>query len=457
MKMQTRSPSEADLELLPDPDAIEQRPVGGARRAVLYLLAAFIMVMLAWASLAEVDETVTARGKLVSTQRNLVIQAFDTSLIESIDVRVGQVVRKGQQLAALDPTFTGADEAVLKGSLASLEARSRRLEGELGRPGAASKDASNRSAKTTNRDETLQSELRATREANYRARLRAQEENLARLEASLRTNRQDQQLLSERVKSLNEVEQMQERLVDQNFGARKHLLEARDRRQEVDRELQLVRNREQEVVREIAAAKAELQAFQNDWRQRSIEELAQVQRDRDGTAEQLLKAEKRRSLIRIVAPADGVVLEVPQRSIGSVVRDAEAMFTLVPLEAPLEVEVQINSADVGFVKVGDPVRVKLDAFSFQKYGVLNGEIQMVSGDAFTTEAANSDGARRATGAYYLARVRLHSIRLARAAEDVKLMPGMTLAGEIRIARRSVLSYFVYPLIGTLDSALRERR
>jgi hemolysin D len=456
MKPTPFRPSEADLDLLSDPDAIEQRPIGGTRRAALYMLAAFIATMLAWAAIAEVDETVTARGKMVSSQRNLVIQPFDTSIIDSIDVRPGQVVSKGQLLAALDPTFAGADEAVLKGGLANLDARARRLEGELGKFGSGERGGRSRGASSA-RDEVLQSELRTTRDANYRAKVRAQEENLGRLEASLRTNRQDQHLLSDRVKSLSEVEQMHERLVDQNFGARKQLLEARDRRQEVERDLQTARNREQEIVREIAAARAELSAFQSDWRQRAIEELAQVQRDRDGTVEQLQKAEKRRGLVSITAPADGVVLDVPQRSIGSVVREAEVMFTIVPTDSPLEIEVQIASADVGFVKAGDPVRVKLDAFPFQKYGVLNGVVETVSRDAFTTEHLTADGAKRNTPSHYLARVRLQSGQLGRSEEPIRLLPGMTLSGEIRIARRSVISYFLYPLIGTLDSALRERR
>jgi HlyD family secretion protein len=109
------------------------------------------------------------------------------------------------------------------------------------------------------------------------------------------------------------------------------------------------------------------------------------------------------------------------------------------------------------VKVGDKVRIKLDSFPFQKFGTLQGVITVVSEDAFARDPAAIQSTRQLSGNYYLARVKLESTRLERQSEDVALRPGFTLAGEIKIGERSVMSYFVYPLIGTLDASLRERR
>jgi HlyD family secretion protein len=173
----------------------------------------------------------------------------------------------------------------------------------------------------------------------------------------------------------------------------------------------------------------------------------------------LQKAEKRNTLVVLRAPRDAVVLEIPKKSVGSVAQAGEPMFTLVPTDVPLEVELQVASPDVGFVKPGDPVKIKLDAFPFQKYGTLKGKVQVVSEDAFTRDPYAS-AAKSLAGNYYLARVRLESTELERKSprnEDVSLRPGFTLSGEIVIGRRSVMSYFLYPLIGTLDESLRERR
>lgn len=440
------------LDFLPDPDAIEQRPLAGANRWFLYGLCGLLVCFFLWSALSEIDEIVTARGRLVTALPNLVVQPLETSIIQSVDVRVGQVVKKGDRLAALDPTFAGADEAQLRGGLSSLDAQAKRLEGELIKRGQVS------SNRATESDEQLQSELRQTREANYKARLQVFDENLAKLDAALRTNRQDQKMLEARVVSLTELEQMQEKLVSQNFSARRTLLEAREKKLEVERDLHLAKNKEIEIQREIGATRADRSAFEKEWRQKTIEALAEIRRERDNAAEQLQKAEKRKSLVSLVAPVDAVVLEIAQRSVGSIVREAEPLFTLVPLDVPLEAEVQIDSADVGFVKVGDPVRIKLDAFPFQKHGTLNGRVQMVSHDAFKRDPGQ-DMAQNKLGAtsYYLGRISLESTTLEKVDADFKLLPGLSMAGEIKVGRRSVLSYFLYPIIRTLDESLNEPR
>jgi hemolysin D len=453
---------EEDLDLLPDPDAIEQRPIGGARRAVLYLLVGFIVSALLWASLAQVDETVTARGRLVSTERNLVVQPLETSIVESIPVRVGQVVRKGEVLATLDPTFSEANRSMAQGGVQSLDARSRRLEGELGQnanvpapTGRNGGTAGDMPASSGNTDERLQAELAAARRANYQARLRSLEEAVGRIEAAQRTNRQDQRLLADRLKALEEMEAMQQQLADMNFGARRSLLEAREKRLEVQRELEQARNREQELAREQASSHAELQAWKNDWRQKTLEELAQVSRERRAAKEELSKAQRRRSLITMVAPMDSVVLEIADVSIGTVVREAEQMFKLVPVDHALEVELQISPQDVGFLATGQAVKVKLDAFPFQRHGSLQGELSSISQDAII-RAATGDRSP-AADTYYRARAKLLTTTLNRVPQDTRLLPGLTANAQVVVGKRSVLWYFMMPIFGTLDDALKERR
>jgi HlyD family secretion protein len=131
------------------------------------------------------------------------------------------------------------------------------------------------------------------------------------------------------------------------------------------------------------------------------------------------------------------------------------MFTLVPLDSPLQAELKIAARDVGFVKPGDHVKVKLDAFPFQKYGTLQGEISTVSEDAFSKDPIDVRAGK--AGSYYLARVKLASLKLDRKDDELLIRPGSSLTGEIRIGQRTVMSYFIYPLVGTLDESLRERR
>lgn len=432
------------VDFLSDAEEIERRPTPRLAHSTVHLLAAFLVAVVVWASVSEVDEIVVTRGRAVNPDSNIVVQPLETAIVQSLDVRIGQVVRKGQQLARLDPTFAAADEAQLTARLSSLDAQFARLTAEVddkaGTGGAGSPDA------------RLQSRLADEKRANYASRLIRLDEQVARLEASLATNRRDQQMLEARVKSLREIEAMQERLIEERFGARLKLLESRDKRLEVERDQAEAVSREAELKRELAGVKAEREAFRRDWRQRALEEMVSVKREQSAVAETLQKAGKKRELVTLLAPADAVVLDMAKRSVGSIVREAEPLLTLVPLGGELEAEVQIDTADIGYVKVGDKVRIKIDAFPFQKHGTLDGVLRTLSQDAFARDRAAAPGQ---TDLYYLGRVAIGPINLRMVPKDTTLIPGMTLTAEIVVGKRTVMSYFLYPIIRAFDEAIRE--
>jgi HlyD family secretion protein len=436
--------SSTEVEFLPDADAIERSPLPRSLRITLHLMVGAMICFILWASLSQMEKIVQAHGRLVNPLPNIVVQPLENSIVQAIDVRVGQVVRKGQRLASLDPTFTQADETQLRQRLASLDTQVARTDSEL--RGTAS-DAAGSTG-----DSALQMALSAERRANFAAQKTRLDENIARLRASIDTNQRDQVVLKERVKALGEIEAMQQSLIDANFGARMQLLEARDRRLEVERQVTMANNRNVELSRELRAAQAEREAFDKGWRQKSMEDLLAATRERDSVREQLTKADKMRQLVVLTAPADAVVLEIAKVSPGSVARATEPVFTLVPLNAVLEAEVEINSLDIGNLKVGDSVHLKLDAFPFQKHGMLEGKLRTVSRDAFKRENV---AAGQGTDAYYTARVGFAGSTLRNLPAGVQMLPGMTVTGEIVVGKRSVMSYLIWPLTKAMDESLRE--
>lgn len=440
-----RAVDQTEVEFLPDADAIERSPLPRYVRLTLHVLAAAFLTFIVWASLSHVEKIVIAKGRLVGPQGNIVVQPLETSIIQRIEVQVGQVVKKGQVLATLDPTFAQADEAQLRTRLRSLDTQTAELRAELAGkplPGAARGDA----------DQQLQSQLSNERQANFEAQKKKMDENILRLQAALETNKRDQVILAQRVKSLREVEAMQEQLMAEQFGAKMHLLEARDRRLEVERDMILQRNKAQEMERELASAQAERAAFGKGWRQKMMEDLLAATRERDGINEQLAKADKRHELVQLTAPADAVVLELGKLSAGSVVREAEPMFTLVPLGEQLEAEVQIDSLDIGYIKTGDVAHLKVDAFPFQAHGALDGKVRTISSDAFRRDAANQG---QGLDAYYVSRISLGSAKLKKMAPGARLLPGMTLTAEVVVGHRTVMSYLLWPLTKAMDESIRE--
>ncbi|MES2264492.1 MAG: HlyD family type I secretion periplasmic adaptor subunit [Pseudomonadota bacterium] len=436
-----------EIEFLPDADAIERSPLPAFVRITLHVLAAAFVSFILWACLSQVEQIVVAHGRLVNPSPNIVVQPLDTGIIQSIEVRAGQVVKKGQVLATMDPTFTQADEAQLRTRLRSLDTQTAGLRAELaGKPSGA------RTGSAADADDLLQAQLSSERQANFEAQQTKIAQNIARLKAGIETNQRDQQVLAQRLKSLSEIEAMQEKLVAENFGAKMQLLEARDRRLEVERTMVMGRNKELEMQRELASAQAEQFAFNKGWRQKMMEDLLAATRDRDGINEQLAKADKRHKLVQLVAPADAVVLEAGKLSAGSVVREAETMFTLVPLGAKMEAEVQIDSLDIGHIKAGALTHLKLDAFPFQKHGMLDGKVVTISQDSFKREQVTPG---QGTNAYYLGTIDFGDAKLRKMDGTARMLPGMTLSAEIVVGKRSVMSYLLWPLTKAMDESIRE--
>jgi HlyD family secretion protein len=432
------------IEYLPDADEIERSPVPRLAQITMHVLLTALVSFVAWSALSELDEVVVAQGRLVNPSPNVVVQPLETGVIKTLDVRVGQVVKKGDTLATLDATNAQADETQLQLRLSSLETQLQGLNQELsGEVGTDNPPA--------NADTQLQANLLKERKANYQAQQSKMAETAAKLRANLATNRHDQQLISSRLRSLKEIEAMQEKMVAQKYGAPMQLLEAQARSKEVERDLQLASSREQEIIREMAAFSAEKMAFEKGWRQKLMEETLNISRERDSVREQLQKADRRNKLVTLTAPVDGVVLEIAKLSPGSIVREAETFFTLVPLNAPLEAEVHIDSLDVGYIKLGSATHIKVDAFPFQRHGTLDASVRTVSEDAFKRETAS----KNAGDAYYIARISLDKTELKSMKDGARLLPGMTLTAEIVVGHRTIMSYMAWPLTKGLSEAARE--
>lgn len=408
----------------------------------LYLLGALLALALVWAAWATVDVRVAGRGRIVNDAQNILVRTLEPGVLSAVRIRPGQVVKKGEVIATLDATFAGADQSQLAARDQSLRAQVERLRqqtGERGTRGALDKQADQRA-------------LLAEREAAYQARLRQYDESIARLRSALEGNAADQRVTAERTTSLLDLEKMQEKLTLENFVSRSKVLETKERRLEAERDLTAARGRQAELQKEIRVTEAERESFVTAFRQKVREELTQATRDSDEVREQLSKAQRRAELVTVVAPQDAVVLEVRQTALGGVLTPSDVLAVLVPLGETVLAEADIDPADVGEIRAGDRVRLKLDAYPFQKHGVLEGRLLSISGDAITLESGAPGGARTV----YRARIALQGRGFSHSAQSAQLMPGMTMTAEVIVGSRSVLSYLLYPLMRAGDEAIRER-
>ena len=432
-------------EFQSDAVELEERAPSKVARLTLYGVTALIAGAILWASLSSIDEVVVAPGKLITTVPTIVVQPLETSIIRTIDVAVGDVVHAGQTLATLDATFSDSDMEQHRVKLAALNAQVKRIEAELG-----GKDYSLLAGSSP--DERLQVQLFGQRRAFYDAQLQNFEQQIAGQTAAIASGKDQEAILTDRQTTLAKIEKARATLYEHQTGSLLNLLGSRDARLGVDADLSQLQGRTAEAEHTLAKLRAERQAFVEDFRRETLEQLVELRGQRDTVAEELKKMELRRDMVALTAPSDAVVLDLAQRSIGSVVREAEPIVTLVPTNVPLEAEVSVNARDIARVSTEEAVRLKFDAYPFQKFGTASGKVRTISQDAYTPEPTKSGEPELP---YFKARVALTDQWMRGSKEPIRLLPGMAVTAEINVGRRTVISYFLYPIIRGLDASIRE--
>ena len=447
----------AAVDFQPDAVMIEERPLPWFARSVVYVVVLLVMTAATWASLSQVDRVVTARGKLITVDPLMTVQPLETAVVHSIEVGVGDKVKAGDIVATLDPTFTQSEQTADEERLASMTAEAWRLEAEIyGRPF----DPTWSGDPVVGKYLKLQAAVYAHRQAEYRAAVGAAEADAAKLEASLVTNRQAQAGLTERVSVVSQVEGMRDELFKLSAGSRLNLLQSRLDRLSLSDQLGEKKNQEKELEAQLASAREQREKYVNNWIREAGERLTAVQQQIATERQKLTAAERRRNLVVLRAPADGVVLELGQRAIGSVAKEAEPVVTLVPRGAKIEAEVDVDSADVARLRVGDTVRVKLDALPFQRHGTINGQVRVITENSFQPDKNTAPGPQTGKDpdgrpAFFRARVELGPATLRDVPADFRLIPGMTTTAEILVGKRTIISYLLDPVIRVFDESLRE--
>jgi hemolysin D len=418
-------------------------------RATLWILAAMVLSLLAASTFTRLDRIVASKGQIVTVQPTIVVQALDPSIIKTLDVHEGQRVKGGEVLATLDPTFATADVSALNLQLASLNAQIARSEAELAqRPfdAPASPDPA------VTRYGELQKAYYLQRKAQFEAQMRSYDEQMAQTKATIAKLQNNQARYGDRARLAKEVEDMRATLAAAQVGSRLNLLTATDQKTELLRNLEFERNALVESQHQLEATTATRNAFREQWFGQASQELVTARNQRDAALQQLEKATKHKDLVRLAASEDAVVLKVAKLSVGSVLKEGDSLFYLAPLRSPMEAEVRIEARDVGFIRAGDPVRLKFDAFNFVEHGTAEGKLRWISEGAFT---ANEDGGGQATEPYYKARIEFTNVDLRNVPDGFRLIPGMTVAGDVHIGTRSLLMYAVTGALQGVGEAMRE--
>lgn len=421
----------------------EKEPI--AARFTVFIVTGALFLALGLAALVSIDRVVTGTGQLVTKEPTVVVQSLNRAIIKSINVKVGDRVQAGDLLATLDSTFATADVAQLEVQIESLNAEIARLEAERDEKPFVAEGLSPRYAE-------LQQSLFDQRQSQRMEQLRSLSSRIAQYEATAVKYQDAQKRYGERAKVMTEVESMRRQLAQQQIGSRLNLLQAMDQRLEILRQMDFDGNALAETEHQLETAHAERDSFVEQWRTQVNMELVQKRTTRDAAMEQLAKARKNAELVNLHAPVDAVVLQLAKLSVGSVLMEASPMFTLVPVDATIEAEVSVDARDIGFIREGDRVILKLEAYNFLEHGHAEGHVKVISEDSFTTREETGNAPVRP---FYKATVAIDKTNLHNVPDGFRMIPGMPLTGDVIVGERTLLSYLTQGFLRNINEAMRE--
>jgi HlyD family secretion protein len=427
------------------------------QRIVLWLMIALVAFAAVALLVLKADIVVSANGKIVTGDAEIVIQPVEMSVVRSVPVKMGQRVKAGEVLATLDPTFTTADRDELRAKLRMLVATVNRLDAELtGRdydPGSP------------NADEQIQHDVFRRRHEEYSAKLAAAEHKIAQFKSDLASHRIEATTLQEQIRLSRDAQSIYQQLVAKDLASKLKLIDTSLRLVDAQSRLDTNLGDQQKLNEQIAGAEAERDGFIQEWQRKLSEEMAQTRSDRDAAAARLSKAELRHDLAVIRAPEDATVLDVAPRTAGSVLREAETLMRLVPAAAQLLVEVQVDTRDVARLHLGDRATIKLEALPWQQFGLAYGELKALTPNTLSDENAHETGEQAASPdlktqanqstIHYRARFELRETRFRNLPDGFSLRPGMRVVADVKVGRRAILDYVLNPITRVIDESLRE--
>jgi hemolysin D len=441
------------LEFESPSTAIANAPMPPTARHIIWVVSSMFAAAVAAMSLIPIDKVVTAQGRIVSKAPTLVVQPLDAAIVRSIEVHDGEAVHAGQVLAQLDPTFAVADVDALVAQVASLQAQVSRLQAEAeGKPFTYTGLDPNLS---------LQAAIFGQRKAEYDYKIENYVQKVNGLIASIARANSDATGYRSRLEVASKVEGMRRELERLQVGSKLNTLSAADNRVEMERNLHYAEETANSAQRDLSAMVAERDGYVQSWHADISDKLSDATGKLSDARESLNKAQLHRQLVELRADRDATVLTVAKVSVGSVLQPGQQFITMVPADAPLEVEANIAGRDDGFVNVGDTVAVKFDTFPYHQYGLAYGTVRTISADSFDSqdEQRNPTGMvplpTNTTDLFYRARIAIDRVALHDTPPDFRIMPGMPTTADIKVGKRTVLTYLLGRVLPVASEGMRE--
>ena len=435
-------------EFLPAAEEIVETPAAPLGALVVWLVALLLIVALAWSYFGRIDIVAVANGKISTEGNTKIIQPAVSGVVTNINVHEGQRVKKGETLLALDKTTAEKDVATANQSL-----NAARVERDILRRLAVggNTDEIINNADLPDETKAMLRQFASSQTALSAARQQAVNSTISNYQQQLQFNQQAKNQLETNAQNLkNRKAEIEKQLPNANPVDKLRL----------QNELSNIDQRITSADSAVLGQNQQLLQSQSALTQAQNQSQTQTAETNSAFNNQIIAAEKRiieleNNLVKarqvlaqttIAAPVDGTVLSLTVKTIGGVVNAGQQLAQIVPEKVPLYVDAALDNQDVGFVKPGQRVVVKVATYPFQRYGYLEGTVENISPDAIQDDKK---------GLIYKAKIKLNDDKSSKQ-NQLKLLPGMNISAEITTGQRRIIEFFLDPLMTKADESLKVR-
>jgi HlyD family type I secretion membrane fusion protein len=412
---------------------LEGTPDNRYLRLSLYLLGAAALIFFPWAALTPITQVVHASGEVVPEGDVNVIQHLEGGIVAKVGVKDGQDVRQGQVLLELRPNLVESEFRATEQQLKNLMLQQQQLQAAI---------RGQRVLNPVAAGLTPDSKVSLAQQGLLDSRLANRKDQETSAVAMVGQKTAEVAGLSRQIALYTQQRNMWAGLVESGAASRLNLLS-------MDTKLAEMNGARNEAIKALAQAQSNLRAVQSGLELEQNSKIAEAVNEEAVVAENIKKVRNQLDRTKIVSPVDGVVSDLRFKAPGSVIGPGAVVLTVVPSGTNKTVQARVPSGEIGFVKVGQKVEVKLQPYDASIYGAVPGQVVSIAGSS----KQDPDDHRY----YYDVSITMDRQYVGNSSHRFPIQVGMPLVADIKGQQRSVLRYIFQPFTRTLDSALRETR
>lgn len=416
---------------------IEDKPLNPLGRIILYLVLAIMVFGTAWLILAKVDVVVSAQGKVIPSGEIKILKPLESGVVSKIFVKESNKVKKGDILIQIDPTVTDASLSSKQDDLAVIDSDIALLEALI--------NESNLSKDQLNKLNSSQLSLYASQKQILASTYEGNKVKLNSAKLDIKASESEVNRLSLLLNKEEEAKARLQKVLDliakkEYEEVSKNIINLKEQKDIALYRLKESNKKLEEIIEENQKA---IKTIKSSWIETSLSKEKE-KRELSAQINAILFSNKTQ---QIKSPVDGFVGKLLIHTEGGVVSPNDNLISIVPSDAPLIIKANVLNKDIGFLKLGQEVAVKIDTFSFQKYGLLHGNIIEISKDAIEDEKL---------GLIYEIKIKPKSLDIKVEGEIKQLEIGMSVIAEVKTGKRRVIELFIYPIIKYMDEGLSVR-